>query len=156
MVTDLFGSLLQELSPLIGIPNLHPDRHNACLIRFPDGLEVQMELDAQGLELTMLSSIGIIPPGKYRENVFREAMRANGMPLPLNGIFAYSKKGDNLVLFERIATKDLTGDKIHSAMLPFLEKARYWRETIASNQIPTVSSAYTSSGRSQGMFGMRP
>lgn len=156
MVTDLFGSLLQELGKIMGIPDLHPDRHNACLIKFPDGLEVQMELDGQGIELTMLSNIGIIPAGKYRENVFREALRANGMPLPLNGVFAFSKKGDNLVLFQRILTKDLTGDKINSAMLPFLEKARYWRETINNNEIPTVSSAYTSSGRSQGMFGMRP
>lgn len=156
MVTDLFGSLLQELGHIMGIPELHPDRHNACLIKFPDGLEVQMELDGQGLELTMLSNLGILPPGKYRENVFREALRANGMPQPLNGTFAYSKKADSLVIFHRIPTKELSGDKINTALLPFLEKARYWRETIINNEIPVVSSVYTSSGRSQGMFGLRP
>lgn len=156
MVTDLFGSLLQELGQIMGIPELHPDRNNACLIKFPDGLEVQMEIDGQGLDLTMVAVIGVIPVGKYRENVNREALRANGMPLPLNGVFAYSKKADSLVLFQRIPVKELTGDKINTALMPFLEKARYWKETISNNQIPTVSSVYTSSGRSPGMFGMRP
>lgn len=156
MVTDLFGSLLQELGQVMGIPDLHPDRHNACLIKFPDGLEVQMELDGQGLELTMASNLGVLPPGKYRENVFREAMRANGMPLPLMGVFAYSKKADSLVLFQRVPTKDLSGDKINTALLPFLEKARYWKETITNNEIPQVSSVYTSTGRPGGIFGLKP
>lgn len=156
MVSDLFGTLLAELGKVMDIPDLHPDGNHSCLIHFPDGLEVQLEVDVQGYELTMLSTIASLPESKYRENIFREALRANAMPHPLNGILAFSKKADSLVMFQRIPTKELTGDKINVALVPFLEKARYWRETISHNEIPSVKGVYTSSGRSQGMFGLRP
>lgn len=155
MVSDLFSSLLEELGKILQIPDLHPDRNRACLIKFPDGLTVQIEMDGQASQITLLSNLGELPPGKYRENVFREALKANGMPHPIHGTLAYSKKADNLVMYQRLAVKDLSGDKINLALTPFLEKARAWKEAISRSEIPLVSGGiYTSSGGS-GMFGLR-
>ncbi len=158
MVKDIFGSLLEELGKILEIEDLHPDRNNACLIKFPDGFSVQLEINTTSNELTILSNLGEIPAGKYRENIFREALKANGMPYPINGIFCYSKKADNLVMYERIPLQDLSGDKINVALTPFLEKGRAWKEAIVHNEIPVVSSGlYTSrsGGAGTGMLGLK-
>ena len=34
MVTDFFGTFLQDISQALQIPNLHADANNSCLIKF--------------------------------------------------------------------------------------------------------------------------
>jgi hypothetical protein len=153
MVTDLFGTLLQELGPLLEIPTLHPDRQNSCLIRLKGGLNIQLELDRMGQFFIMGSDLGTVPPGKYRENLFREALKANGMPQPLNGILAYSQKTEHLILFEKMHVKDLNGDKIMAVLTPFCEKARVWRDALARGDIPALTQYYAS-GKPGGIFGL--
>ena len=155
MVTDLFGALLQELGSSIEIKNLHPDKNYSCLIRFKGGLEVQVELDHSGQFLILGADLGTSPPGKYRENLFKEALKANDQPPPLYGILAYSKKSDHLVLFERINIKDLTGEKIAAEIIPFTEKATLWAQAVKNGEIPVINQ-HSSSPSSGGMFGLRP
>lgn len=153
MVTDLFTSLLQELGKLLKIKSLQPDQNNTCLIRFPNQPSIQIELDRSGNFIMLGSDIASIPAGHYRETVFREALKANGTMPPRHGDFAYSQKSDRLVLIEHIPVKDLNGDKLHQALIPFLEKAKYWQEAINHGDTPT-GAQITSSGKI-GMFGLR-
>jgi len=154
MVTDLFGALLQELGPIINAADLHPDQNNSCRVRLKTGVEIQMELDRSARFLVVGTELGVPPVGKYRENLFREALKANDMPPPLHGILAYSKKSDNLILFEKINVTDLSGLKIAEEILPFAEKALVWSEAIKHNEVPALNQAYTP--RSSGMFGLKP
>lgn len=153
MITDLFGTLLQELSRALKIPTLQPDRNNSCLLRLNSGLIIQIELDRGGQSLIIGADLGAIPPGKYRENLFREALRANDLPHPLHGILCYSKKSDHLVLYQKIGLKDLTGEKIAAEITPFAEKAFKWSEALLHNDIPTVNQTFTSQ-KPGGMFGL--
>lgn len=154
MVTDLFGTLLQELGKALSV-ELRPDEHNSCLIRFRGGLEIQIELDQQGQALLVGTDLGVVPPGRYRENLFTEALKANGMPPPRHGIFAYSRQSDHLVLFEKFSLVNLTGDKVADFLTPFMEKAKGWKEAISKNEVPVVSTTFTSHAPT-GMFGLRP
>ena len=151
MVKELLESLLEELGKVIEISTLRPDQNRSCLITFPDGLQVQIELDPQGTSIIIGCDLGSAPPGRYRENVFREALKTNNLPPPHNGILAFSQKSDHLILFENLPTKDLTGEKIADALEPFNEKARKWKDALLRGDIPTVSNIRTSSG----MFGLR-
>lgn len=155
MVSNLFETLLQELgrTEIISIPTLHADSNNSCLIRFKGGLEVQIELNEQEHKLIICSDLGYASIGKYREDVFREALKANGMPYPRWGDFAYSRKADHLILFHRLELKDLTGERIADFLTHFLEKAFYWREALLRNDVPVVSDLRTA--RPMGMFGLR-
>ena len=99
MVTDRFGALIEELSTAMKT-QLTPDSHNACKIRFPDKLNVYMEPNASEDEVQVIVEIGKPGEGKFRENIFRESLRANGLPPPRLGIFCYSQKEDSLLLFE--------------------------------------------------------
>lgn len=156
MVTDLFGALLQELGRSLQIADLHPDRNNSCQIRLQDQLVIQLELDRSAQFLVLGTDLGDVPPGRYRENLFREALKANDMPYPLHGILAYSRKTNHLILFEKIFCQDLNGTKVAGEITPFVEKAKVWKEALQSNAIPALNQAYTSEKRSAGMFGLRP
>lgn len=156
MVTDMFGVLLEELGKRLDNADLRPDSNNSCLIRLKGGQHIQLELDKTGLSLVLGTELGVPPPGKYRENLFREALKANNMPYPLHGTLAYSKKSDQLVLFEKFIIQDLTGDRVAEAIIPFTQKAVVWAEAIKSSSIPLLDQTYSSQRRSGGIFGLHP
>jgi hypothetical protein len=155
MIANLFESILQELgkTDVIPIQNLHPDGNNSCLIRLKGGLEIQIELDKSGTMLVIGCDLGSPAAGRFRENIFREALKANGLPSPRWGEFAYSQKTDHLVLFHKMHTRDLTGEKVADFLSHFLEKAFLWRDALEHNDVPVVSGTQTS--RPLGMFGLR-
>jgi len=156
MVTELFDSLLAELGKILKIPKLHVDSNHACLIKFKEGVSIQLERAVKGEGLMIGCIIGNIPPGKYRENFFREALKANGQPEPRIGTFAYSKRADTLVLYTILPMQDLDGEKIAAVLLPFKEKAVAWKEAIDRGSMPVISSSQTVSSGGGGIFGLRP
>ncbi len=151
MVMDLLDSLLNELGAIINVPQLHTDRNNTCLIKLAIGVSVQLELRPNGQSLLMGSDLGQVVPGRYRTNIFREALKTNCLPYPLHGILGFSKKKEHLVLFQYLPVKELTGEKIAEALTPFSEKALKWKAALERAEVPLVASTFTSSG----MFGMR-
>ncbi|MBA3816794.1 MAG: CesT family type III secretion system chaperone [Parachlamydiaceae bacterium] len=155
MVTDYFGTLLQELGKILEIPDLHSDRNNSCQITLKNGLVFQLEFDRSGAFIVLGADLGVVPPGKYRENLFREALKANDMPYPTHGILAYSKKSDRLVIFEKLRSHELTGEAIAAEIIPFSEKAIIWKEALERSDIPIINQALNFQ-RSSGMFGLRP
>lgn len=151
MVTNLYESLLEELGRILRVP-LFPDENNSCQIRLANGLEVQLELDKSGARFLIGTNLGGIPPGRYRETIMREALKANGAPPPRAGIFAYSRRADTFVLFRLVPTQELSGEKIAQLLSRFAEKGLEWRNAIKKGEVPSAQA--TASGPS-GMFGMR-
>jgi len=155
MVTDLFGSLLQELGKILEIANLHPDNNNSCKIKLKNGQSIQIEMDSSGQFLIIGADLGFVPPGKYRENLFKEALKANDMPHPINGTLAYSKKNDHLVMFKKIHAGNLNGEKISAEITPFIDKATVWEEALKRGDLPALNMA-NAAKTSSGMFGLKP
>lgn len=155
MVTDFFGALLQELSQILQVPGLHPDANNSCLIKFKGGMMAQIELDRSSQYVVIGIDLGAVPTGRYRENLFLEALRANGMPHPRHGTFGYSKNADHLVLFDMLHVKELNATKMAEALQPLLVKAQVWKEAIAKGDIPAIEISQ-STRTSGGLFGLRP
>lgn len=154
MVTDAFGAMLQELSKALNIPDLHPDSNNCCLIKFKTGLQVQLELDRTSSALLAIVDLGQVPNGRYRESLFGEALKSNGLPPPRYGIFAYSKQADRFIYFEKFELQSLNGTKLAESMKPFLEMAKLWKDSIAKGNVPIVSAETNQSP--PGIFGLRP
>lgn len=154
MVTDFFGSMLQELAKALQLAKLEPDTHNSCTIKFKGGLHLQLEIDRSEMNLIIAADLDTIPAGKFREDVFREALRSNGLPPPNVGIFAYSKQTDHLVLFEMHPIKDLNGIRVAELLSPLIDKARIWKEAISRGEIPHGISSKAQAGG--GIFGLHP
>jgi hypothetical protein len=156
MITDKFGNLLQELGKLLKT-KLEPDKNNACLLKFKSGVSVQMELDSRGENLILAADLGTLSQGRYRENVFREALKANGLPPPRNGIFAFGMKNESLVLCDKLSLEELSGQKLADFLLQFTQKAELWMNGIKRGEVPSFMGNELSFGAatlSGGLFGL--
>jgi hypothetical protein len=153
MVGNVYEMLLSELAKAMDIKELRPDQNNTCLIKFPTGLEVQIEPFRKGEELLIVINLGKIPPGRYREDVFLQALIANGQPWPRRGVFCYSDQSDQLLLFKLMPYKDLNGERIASFLTPFVEKGEKWKESLVRGEVP-VAATFTGSRRAPGPFGL--
>lgn len=154
MIQEIFGALLEELGSVMNM-RLSPDRNNSCLFTYQNGLKVQLEHDTGNNQIIAVAYIGTPPPGRYRENLFKEALKANGLPLPQPGAFAYSKKTDSLVLYGYISITELTGQKLADFLAPFIQRADLWRNAMGRGEIPSFTGTELSFGRSGGgIFGL--
>jgi hypothetical protein len=154
MVSDTFGVILEDLGKEIGLTGLQPDGNNSCLLNMKEGVSIQIEPDASGNFLVLGAKLGVVPPGKYRENLFKAALKANDLPHPINGVLSYSKKADQLVLYKKIPSRELTGGKLATEIKPFVEKAVVWQQALAHNDVPEVNQVYTSRTSGSGIFGL--
>jgi len=156
MVHDIFDSVLQELGDTLEIEDLHLDDTGTCLIKFDTELEVYIEPYARDDFMLISTDLGEVPGGRYREDVFREALKSNGLPIPRYGTFAFSEQSDHLVLFGLLSLRELNGEKIATFLHPFMDKALVWKEAIAGGDIPVADTMTTSHAGPAGMFGLRP
>jgi hypothetical protein len=154
MISGQFETILQELAQAFHISELHPDSNNSCKLKLKAGIEIQLELDRSGNFLIIGTDLGEVPVGRYRESLFREALKCNDLPAPNCGILAYSRATNHLVLFEKLFIKDLNGDKVFAEITPLVEKAKAWSEAMLKGELPVVSQVYSSEHRSSGMFGL--
>jgi hypothetical protein len=149
---DRFEELLNELGTELGI-TLHPDRKGACKLKINEALHVQIECDAHQENLLIATFICDIPPGKFRENILKDALKSNG-PFPLNGTLAYSDRNNKLVLFSYFRLANLTGKQLAEFLNSFVDKANNWRIGVETGHTSHLIS--TSLKPTSGMFGMKP
>ncbi len=149
---DQFEELLNELGAELET-TLHPDKKGACKLKINETFHIQIECDAHQENLLVATFICDIPPGKYRENILKDALKANGA-FPTNGTLAYSDRNNKLVLFSYFRMASLTGKKLAEFLAAFVDKANNWRigvETGHTSHLVSIPTKPTS-----GMFGMKP
>lgn len=154
MVMDLLNTILKDLEKYINIADLHTDKNESCQIVYKNGFEVQLELDPAGEFLCVGTRLGVIPKGRYRQTLFKEALKANGLPPPRYGTFALSEKNNMLILFEYLWAKELNGEKLSAFLTHFHGKALVWKEAISRGDLPQLSQLASKGVRPKGMFGL--
>ncbi len=122
---DPFEELLRELGSEYGI-SLHLDKMNACSLKMSDHLNIQLECDPHRENILAVAFICDLPPGKFREDILRDALKSNG-PFPQNGTLSYSDRNNKLALFSRFPLANLNGHKLAASINAFVEKANQWR-----------------------------
>lgn len=155
MISDRLTILLEELGRALML-KIAPDPNGACMLRYPDGLEVRIDPDKLGEKIYVSCELGAVPQGKFRENIFREALKANGLPPPQNGIFCFHGKKESLYIYDQLPMVELNGIRLSELIQGFVQKARIWKEGIARGEVPSYRSAEMSySPRGSGLFGLR-
>ncbi len=132
-MTDRFEQLLQELGPFFNL-QLRSDRHAACTVRIHEALKVQLQLDLTQENLLLFCEIIEVLPGKFREKVLLEALKANGLPDPRIGILCYVARNDFLALYQTYPVHLLNGESLIGLLGPFLEMAESWRKAIENGR----------------------
>jgi hypothetical protein len=126
-----FEELLQQLGKIFNL-DLHIDHHHACSISIQDQLTVQLQPDIEQKNLVLFAKIAEVPPGKFRENAFKEALRENGLPDPRIGVFGYSAANNHLILYQKYPMDLLKGDQLAGMFGSFLELGTLWKKAIES------------------------
>ena len=158
MVASEFDNLLQDLSKILNIKDLHLDKNGTCLLKYPSGLKVHIEPFPKRDAVLIFALITEIAPGGFRQSVFKEALKANGSPAPRHGTFAFIKESSTLVLHTLISLKEINAIKVSDHLKALVEKSEFWKTTIESGRVPEADSMRTSMtrGSSLGIFGLRP
>ncbi|MEC7838933.1 MAG: CesT family type III secretion system chaperone [Chlamydiota bacterium] len=154
MITDEFGALLDELGKALDIPNLTPDDNDSCLLKIEGNILVQLEMDKSSDCLLLGIDLGVLPLGRYREDLFEAALKSNSKPPPLLGIFGFSKKEDHLVIFDKLWTVNLSGERIADHLALMVKKAKIWKEAIEHSEVPVIDEITTSDH--VNIFGLKP
>jgi hypothetical protein len=144
--TDRFEELLNELSIEFGVA-LHPDKRGACKLRINETLNVQLECDPSQENLLIASFICEIPPGKFRENILKDALKCNG-PFPVHGTLSYSERNNQLALFAFLHLSNLNGKTLADFITSFTEKVSNWRIGVETGRTVNLVSQQASSARS--------
>jgi hypothetical protein len=151
MTTDPFELLIQQLGAVLNVP-LHVDRNHACAIKVHNQLTVQLQIDDAQENLLIASFICEVPPGKFRENVFCEALKANHLPDPRTGILGFVSINNRLTLHQRYPFASLDGPKLAQYVAGFIDYADLWRIAIENGQ---SSPAPIRASTSSNPFGMK-
>jgi hypothetical protein len=125
-----FEALLHSLGSVFQL-QLHVDHKNACSIKLGSDLIIQLQPDPSQEHLWVFAQLTLIPPGRFREQVLMEALKANGKPDPLPGILTYLAEPNQLALFQTYPMNLLTGENLASFIGAFIETAESWREAVS-------------------------
>ena len=129
-MTDPFSTLLGELGKILHLP-LHTDKYHACSIHIPP-LTVQLQLNSTQEELFLFAKLIEVPPGRFRENVLREALKTNGQPDPRPGLLGYIAASNQLALYQRYPLAILNGERLANLFAAFYEMGELWKKAIDS------------------------
>lgn len=151
MVTNQFGAIIQELGKTLGY-DINRNIEDSCTLPLPNGINIQMEIDDRKNCFVLGTEIGSVSAGRYREDVFREALLYNGMEKRV-GTFGYSEITNTLILFKELPLRELNGEKVAAVLKPLGEKASAWKKAITRGELPPVDSSISDSSTSQG-FGL--
>lgn len=134
MTTDPFEILIQELSASLNVP-LHVDRNRACALNIHRQFTVQLQLDSAQEKLIIAAFICELAPGKFRENVLAEALKANYLPDPRTGILGYLAPQNRLTLHQHYPFASMTAQDLAMIVAGFIDYAQLWKDAIDQGQI---------------------
>jgi hypothetical protein len=133
---DQFHELLFSLGEQLKLP-LQPDKRGACKLNIRNLFSIQIEYEPSRDRILIASFLCDIPPGKLRENILKDALKAN-FPFPEMGSLGYCERNNKLALFLYVPLSGLSGEKCASILTAFIEKANAWREAVPLGQTSTL------------------
>jgi hypothetical protein len=131
---DRFAILLADLGTLIDVP-LHPDHRRACTLLVNNQLHVQIKEEENKDRLLVATFVSEVPPGKFRENILKEALKENNL-YPRLGTFSYSDRNNQLSFASYVSLAGLRGDNFADFLEKFFEKSFSWKVGIETGQLP--------------------
>lgn len=131
---DRFALLMDDLGHILNIP-LYSDKKRAVRLNINGILHIQMESEDDRERILIAAFIHDIPPGKYRENTLKEALKSNSR-FPRTGTLSYSERNNQLALFEYVPLSELRAEKLADILANIIEKALAWRSAITQGVLP--------------------
>jgi hypothetical protein len=143
---ERFPLLINDLGEIVNVP-LQVDSHGVCLLVVNNQLHVQLQEKKESNQLLVGSFVSEVPPGNFRETIFKGALKENN-DLSRLSVFGYSQKKNQLFLFAYLLFVGLDGDSLAVFLEKFLEKAFSWKMGIETGQLPLKGQVFQKTGPS--------
>lgn len=140
-----FEELLHQLGSILEL-QLHVDKQHACSIQIHPRLILQLQLDTSQDNLWIFTKLAETPPGKFRENILKESLKANALPDPRPGILGFILSTNHLAQFQKYPLHILNGERLSGIIGAFVEMAETWQEAILSGQSAPMESKHSPFG----------
>lgn len=124
-----FQDVLDGLSDELDI-DVEPDLHGLCTLMINEKVKVQLEVDVTGESILMATLVTELPPGKFRERILKDALKANYLAEENHGVLSYTGPDNALVLALTIPMHGLTGKELYEHLSIFVERAQGWQKAI--------------------------
>lgn len=148
---ERFAQILYDLGEEIG-EKLYPDSNHICKLNYQGILHLQLEFDETRQEVLVASLLCDVPPGKYRELLLKDALKANNEN-PRIGTFGYSDRNNKLALFHYLYAPHVTGPMLVEFLEKFIQKALEWKNAVEKGLPLPVAPPKSSQG---SIFGLKP
>jgi hypothetical protein len=132
-----FEELIEALSETLQVP-LHAERGSSCKLLIDGRMDLSIECDSSAENILLGCLICDVPPGRFRELLFKETLRMNAH-YPRPGTFAYSERASKLCLYQYIPFVNLSSLRFSNLLEEFLEFADAWRRAIDSGNLSSVA-----------------
>lgn len=126
---EAFRQILYDLSELLS-EDLFIDKHGVCRIVFNETIVFQLELDPYEQHLFLISPIAEVPPGKYREQVFKEALKDCARSKGSEGVLSFAPTQNKLCYHLQLPLERVNGDRLATALEMAVPKVESWMEAL--------------------------
>lgn len=134
MASD-YQEIIRGLGEQLSFP-LQPDSQGACALLIEGELRIQIELDADQTRILIAATLADLSPQSMRRTILTRALQDNGGARRHYGIFAYSRRANQLVLEDHLSLDQLTGKGLFDFLQLFAEKAWLWYRGCQTGQLP--------------------
>lgn len=152
-----FTDLMSDLGELLDT-EIIPDLNLSCCLVINESLKVQLEMSSTGEEILIGSFIVELPPGRFREEVLKDALKANYKSDVNPGVLSYVKNHNALTLFQSIQAHGISADIIYKYLSLFAERAKGWKDAINNGKTHPIDSGEVPKGRDgerSSLFGFK-
>lgn len=118
---DHFAELIFQLGEDIDLP-LHIDTKRIVSLRIDHKFSIQIEETSDQRYIQIATLLADIPPGKYRVNLFFDALRYNHLS-PRIGTLSFSAKTNQLALHDFLPFASMTVERLKTYLDDFIDLA---------------------------------
>lgn len=153
----VFHDIMEELGAALET-EIIPEPGNVVELELDDELLIRLELEVSEEFILVASFVSELPPGKFRENILKDCLRANEKLQERRSILSYVEASNQLVLFQMVPIEGLTGDLLAETIFVFSDRLKKWTSAIeAGRTMPTDEQQELEDGgaKSVPLFGFK-
>jgi hypothetical protein len=150
---SIFSELMEQLSDTLNM-DIFPDVNNVVTLLIEHTIKIQIEPDEMDEFIIIAAMIEELPPGKFREHILRDSLKANYKLDQNPGILSYMYKNNLLMLHLKRPLGSLSVDDLVVHIKELVERAKKWKSAINEGfSAPTDEIPSTTETSKKSIFG---
>lgn len=124
-----YNDLIFDLSNRLN-RKLKPDKNNCVTLLIEQKVTVQIETDRNEEFLIIGAFIAELPPGKFREHILRDALKANSLYKNTSQVLSYMKNENHLIIHKKMLLEAISSDNLFKEIKNISSRAKKWLESL--------------------------